>query len=126
MPRSDDGAEAQPIAFDVEQRRSTDDQAYGEASTFLNDLRSQVDTWRQLPEGAWGFMPETAPNKGRKAKIFGRPIHARIELMAIHHLGDQGKWAFRVYDPTLWSISSYDELLRHRPINPGAAGHLLP
>ena len=58
--RSDDGAEAQPIAFADPQGRSAGDQAYEATSAFLNDLRSHVDAWRQLPEGAWGVTPETA------------------------------------------------------------------
>src|SRR5690606_34062402 len=40
--RSDDGAEAQPIAFADAQGRSAGDQAYEATSAFLNDQRSEV------------------------------------------------------------------------------------
>src|SRR5690606_29880215 len=53
------GAEQPGLVFDEGKRLSTDEQAY-DATSLINEVRQQVDTWRQLPKSAWGVSAETA------------------------------------------------------------------
>ncbi|CAN5867012.1 DEAD/DEAH box helicase family protein [soil metagenome] len=49
----------QAIVFDEGLGLSTEGQAY-DPTPIINELRSQVDQWRALPQGSWQVTPETA------------------------------------------------------------------
>jgi type III restriction enzyme len=52
-------AKQQSLVFDEGKGLSTQQQQYDSTSN-INDVRAQVDAWRQLPESQWGVTPETA------------------------------------------------------------------
>lgn len=59
-PKKRKGAAAQiELGLDEGMGLSSEDQNY-DATSYINDVRSQVDTWRALEASQWGVTPETA------------------------------------------------------------------
>ncbi|CAN5804168.1 DEAD/DEAH box helicase family protein [soil metagenome] len=76
------GAAQRAMVFDEGLGLSTAAQAYEATSTIINELRAQVDQWRQLPESAWQVTPETARLlRHWRSHSFGsiRPFFCQVE-----------------------------------------------
>jgi len=82
--KAQQGAEAQRLVFDEGAQLSTTSQQFEATSAFINDLRRQVDAWRQLPESEWGVTPETARllKHWRDPNFMGlRPFFCQLEAV---------------------------------------------
>lgn len=73
------------LGFVDDKGLSTKQQQY-EMTSIINEVRSQVQAWRELKEGLWGVTPETARllNYWRKHKFEGiRPFFCQVEAVEV-------------------------------------------
>ena len=77
------GREQDELTLDEGRGLSSKDQNY-DATSYINDVRSQVDTWRSLKPGQWQVTPETARllDHWRHHKFSNqRPFFCQIEAV---------------------------------------------
>jgi type III restriction enzyme len=86
-PRKQKGKAQQSFALDTGTGLSTAQQQYEQTANVINELRTQVDRWRGLPDPAhWQVTPETERLlKHWRTHPFSniRPIFCRIEAVEI-------------------------------------------
>ena len=109
-PKKQKGIQQEQIVFDAAAQALAVGQQQYDLTAFINEVRRQVDRWRELPDpSSWRVTPETARLlRHWRSHRFGdiRPFFCQVEAVETAILADRGGSVPRQGGATGFSIRS--------------------